>query len=42
MKENKPVLVTVTAVAFTAITYLLIHSVLGGRLPPGLLEGMLP
>jgi putative tricarboxylic transport membrane protein len=42
MKETKPVLVVVTSLAFTAITYLLIHSLLGGRLPPGLLEGMLP
>lgn len=42
MKETKPVLVVVTSVAFTAITYFLMHSLLGGRLPPGLLEGMLP
>lgn len=42
MKERSPVLVVTTSLAFTAITYLLIHTVLGGRLPEGILEGMLP
>jgi putative tricarboxylic transport membrane protein len=42
MKERSPVLVVVTSLAFTAITYLLIHTVLGGRLPEGVLQGMLP
>jgi putative tricarboxylic transport membrane protein len=42
MKETKPVLVVATSIIFTAITYLIMHSLLGGRLPPGLLEGMLP
>jgi len=42
MKERNPVTVVVTSVAFTVITYLLIHTVLGGRLPEGLLQGMLP
>jgi putative tricarboxylic transport membrane protein len=42
MKERSPVMVIVTSLAFTAITYLLIHSLLGGRLPDGVLEGMLP
>jgi putative tricarboxylic transport membrane protein len=42
MKERSPVTVVATSLAFTAITYLLIHTVLGGRLPDGVLEGMLP
>jgi len=42
MKENKPVLVVLTSLIFTAVTYLIMHTLLGGRLPPGLLEGMLP
>ncbi len=42
MKERKPVTVIVTALSFTIITYLLIHTVLGGRLPEGVLQGLLP
>ncbi len=42
MEERKPLLVLTTSVAFTVVTYLLIHTALGGRLPEGLLSGLLP
>jgi len=42
MGERKPVLSTVTAVIFTVVTYVLIDTILGGRLPDGLLTGLLP
>lgn len=42
MEERKPFTVIVTAIAFTVVTYVLLHTVLGGRLPEGILAGMLP
>lgn len=42
MEERKPVLVLTTAVSFTVVTYVLIHTLLGGRLPPGVLGTLVP
>jgi putative tricarboxylic transport membrane protein len=42
MQERKPVLVLTTAVSFTIVTYVLIHTLLGGRLPPGVLGSLVP
>jgi putative tricarboxylic transport membrane protein len=42
MEERKPVLVLATAVSFTVVTYVLIHTLLGGRLPPGVLGSLVP
>ncbi len=42
MEERKPVLVLTTAVSFTVVTYVLIHTLLGGRLPPGVLGSLVP
>jgi putative tricarboxylic transport membrane protein len=42
MEERKPVLVLTTAVSFTIVTYVLIHTLLGGRLPPGVLGSLVP
>jgi putative tricarboxylic transport membrane protein len=42
MNERKPLVVSVTALSFTIVTYLLIHTLLGGRLPPGVLAGLVP
>jgi hypothetical protein len=41
MGERKPVLVTVTSLSFTIVTYVLIDRVLAGRLPDGILAGIL-
>jgi hypothetical protein len=42
MEERKPVLVLTTSVSFTVVTYVLIHTLLGGRLPPGVLGTLVP
>jgi putative tricarboxylic transport membrane protein len=42
MEERKPVPVLITSVSFTVVTYVLIHTLLGGRLPPGVLGTFVP
>ena len=42
MEERKAVLVLTAAVTFTVVTYVLIHTLLGGRLPPGVLGSLVP
>lgn len=42
MNERKPVLLVTTSLCFTAGTYVLIHLLLDGRLPEGVLKGLLP
>jgi putative tricarboxylic transport membrane protein len=42
MEERKPLLVLTTSVSFTVVTYVLIHTLLGGRLPPGVLGALVP
>jgi putative tricarboxylic transport membrane protein len=42
MQERKPVSVIATAISFTIIAYLIIHTALDGLLPEGILAGLLP